>query len=186
MHLIHFLKEMVYSMSRPLSFGGAVLGKRKGNKKQQLKVVYEEATSLWHDYAIALHDMQHEFMTERCMNLSHRIIALGQAFGAVHWKDVPLSIVVTHYESTYVRGNINFPAINWRRVNEVRRAIMDLNVPVVTHSPLTVTDYELLTTAPNPRGDFTAVMDVIQLEGTYDDTLDVRNDHSNTGRHHIA
>ena len=154
-------------------------------RKQQLKVAYEEAASLWHDYTIALHDTHNVSFTERCTNLSHRIIAMGKIFGPVHWSDVPLSIVVTHYEATYGRGNIRFPRVNWRRVNEVQRALIDLQASIITPSPLTITDYELIANT-DTRGDYTAVMDVIQLEGTYDANDNVHNDLGNSGRHHIA
>lgn len=155
-------------------------------RKAQLKVAYEEATSLWHDYAIALHDTDNISFTERCTNISHRIITMGKVFGPVHWKDVPLSVVVTHYEATYGRGNVDFPRVDWRRVNEVQRALLDLHASILTPTPTTITDYELITAAGDTRGDYTAVMEIIRLEGLDDDHHNVHDDMRNTGRHHIA
>lgn len=151
-------------------------------RKQQLKVAYEEATALWHDYAIALHDAHNISFTERCTNISHRIITMGKVFGSVHWHDVPLTIVVTHYESTYGRGNVGFPAVNWGRVNEVQRAISELSISVISPSPLTITDYELTVGIDSSHD--TASM--IVLEGVPDVDYDAYDDMGNTGRHHIA
>lgn len=158
----------------------------KWKKKAQLKAAYEEASALWHDYAIALHDTNSITFTERCVNISHRIIALGKVFGAVHWRDVPISVIVTHYESTYGRGNIKFPRVDWGRVNEVQRALQNLNASILTPSPTTITDFELISAADDSRGDYTAVMEIIRLEGFDDADANVHDDLGNTGRHHIA
>lgn len=155
------------------------------NKKLQAQVAYEEATSLWHDYAIALCDVENIEFTERCTRLSHRIIVMAKAFGPVHWRDIPLNILVTHYEATYGRGNIGFPKVDWNQVNIVARAVQDLRTPVFVPKPTTVADYELITAARDSDQDYADMMNTISLE-YHNDVDDATRHLGTTGRHHIA
>lgn len=127
--------------------------------KRAQKVIYQEAASLWHDYAIALKNYESDDYAERCREISHRIIVLGELIGPVHWRDVPISIITSHYEILYLRGNIPFKPIRWRQVNEVQRAMQRRGLSIVMPTPTTINDFVLI---EDPRSDFTAIMDVIQ------------------------
>lgn len=129
--------------------------------KRARKVMYQEAASLWHDYAIALKNYESPDYAERCRELSHRIIILGELIGPVHWRDVPVSILTSHYEILYLRGNISFQSIRWGQVNEVQRAMQRRGLSIVLPTPVTINDFILM---EDPRGDFTAIMDIIQGE----------------------
>lgn len=154
-------------------------------RKLEKKAAYEEATSLWHDFTVALIDTHNPYFTERCTEISRRIIALGKVFGAVHWKDVPLTIVPSHYEITYARGGIKFPRVRWNRVNEVQCALNKMRASVFIDTPTTIRDFEMFTADMNE--DTINAMNMIQLEGTGEhDFSNVHVNRTDTGRHHIA
>lgn len=84
--------------------------------------IHDELVNLWSDLTAAVRYAHNGCWSVGCENVATRIVTLSRMVGATRWEEIDVDLLRSGvYERVYRDAGINYPPIDWDRVEQVRR-----------------------------------------------------------------
>lgn len=88
------------------------------------EAIRAELVALWSDMYWAVREAHEGGWSMRCDNLTARIVNLSRLVGPTSWQVIDIETLKGGvYEKVYRDAGIEYPAVDWVRVDEVERRI---------------------------------------------------------------